>query len=388
MADLNITSVRVADNRGNIFSGEAGQAVGAGVPIRRDFDLDGELVPGIASHLQSHAQISGITLTAGLITGEVPYVVGHADLDFGVALERGMTYVLSHNLGKIMPITDLRDDDYLTYLFYALNESVGRLMIHPTTVKADPFEFSDIEGLQLWLRADRGVFTDNDMLIPAANDDDRIRRWVSQINSEDIFIPLLSSDGYRPFYKKAVSNGRDVLRATGTTHMQTHADINPIPLLEVLRGVPGTTVFVVVRYGSEGFVGEAPFIFNTESAIQIPRLRISDNTSDTLLCTAINNAQFASSSGGAKDDSLFIIHAGVVDFAGGSVTCRLNGEDQTPAALANPQNADDVQSRYCSLFAGCTGDIAEILLWNRELTTDEINEVEAKLASQYNITLP
>lgn len=115
-----------------------------------------------------------------------------------------------------------------------------------------PFSVNQIlghEGNVLWLEADRGVFTDQNMTIAAVNND-KIRRWKdgglyggSAIQNTDAYRPTYKT-GQTPGGAPAISFVKESLQGLVTINQWDYNVFNP-------------TVFVVGKYYSgNGFMGK------------------------------------------------------------------------------------------------------------------------------------
>ena len=78
-----------------------------------------------------------------------------------------------------------------------------------------PAAFSplDISGLQLWLKADAGLWQDSVGGTPAASDGDVVGAWADQSGNARHATQATTSK--KPLLKLAIQNGRDVVRFDG-----------------------------------------------------------------------------------------------------------------------------------------------------------------------------
>jgi hypothetical protein len=96
-------------------------------------------------------------------------------------------------------------------------------------------------------------------------------------------------------------------------------------------------------------------------------------------------------------DNEWIIHEGISDIANNSQKMFINASEVSSSNSVSTINALDIKigignagsdsEPYSPAFGGFQGDIAEIIVYDRALTTPERQQVEAYLANKYDISL-
>jgi hypothetical protein len=216
------------------------------------------------------------------------------------------------------------------------------------------FSPDDIAGLELWLKADTLVLSDND---PVAT-------WTdSSGNGNDV---TQGTAGTRPLYKTAIQNGLPVVRFDGTDDYMIHTTLNV--------SQPGTVFIVGKTLAGEGntrfmdgeTTGTDRWIFGTSSTNADYQIyagtSVDTGTPDTAFhyFTVVFNG--ASSAGWVDAVSLFASNLGAQNLASG-------------ITVGAGQNGDE----------NLTGDIGELLLYDSELSAPDRASVEAYLAAKWGL---
>jgi hypothetical protein len=224
---------------------------------------------------------------------------------------------------------------------------------------------TDVTGLQLWLKADAGLYQDAAKTTPATLDDDPVGAWEDQSgNGEDATQATASK---RPLLKLAIVNGQSVIRFDGTDDTLksgTFTTIQPQVIILVFKQVSWTS---------------GRYVFDGQSNVRCGALQTG---------TAGNVQQVtgpAATPGVNFGTTVFSI--GVFRFAdaggyirrNGSQTNQTGGTGEDVTALRLAARGDD------SLYSAT--DMAEVLLYDDSPTIAQIQQIEQYLANKYGIAL-
>jgi hypothetical protein len=235
------------------------------------------------------------------------------------------------------------------------------------TVEVSTAEPGDIAGLWLWVKSDAGVYSDAGTTPAAA--DGTVQQWNDQSGNGRHFTQAVSSA--RPVYKTNVVNGLPGLRFSvnagggDTTDGMESGEGLARPL----------TVVVVYNYRSTSLGGR----------------RAISGTNNWLIGPYNNRHSFFGNGGFVTDDVTVIENEFVAALVTQSATngvCAfyVNTVDETNT----PANSTFGPGDVCLAASGfpaepLDGDIAEVIIWNRELTSGEIADVHAYLQTRYGL---
>lgn len=238
---------------------------------------------------------------------------------------------------------------------------------HPTSATNGAVVSS---GLKMWLRADVGVIKDGSDLVSEWKDLSGNQNNVTQSNVAN-----------QPVWQSSVQGGQDAVRFDGSNDYLNAGD------LQVHDNSAGMTLFVVrqaTTTANRCILTKYHYSGKREWALNTTGFLVSENVSSY---SANNNAAYSATT------NLGIV-TGVWD-PGVATTVYLEGELQstavTPAVDADDTTADLLLGYVTDTgVAPFPGDIAEVLVFNRELSTAERAQVETYLAQRYELiyTLP
>lgn len=251
---------------------------------------------------------------------------------------------------------------------------------------------NDVTGLALWLKADA---------ITGLVDNDPVTTWV---DSSGAGLDATGSGATRPTYKTNVVNGLPVVRY-GTSHILTTGNAS--------FGATGAVTVLVVAYniasGSDRVLVEhGANVNNTEGSFNLTRANTNTATNATMRqqsaslyatmegATASNQVVWLGSSAlggrvvtgvfdrslGQQEATVYLngLYGGGVE---GNITSRANDNDlggTFPGTLAL-----NIGNRLASGTLGANGDIGEVLIYSRALTTRERTRVEMWLMDKWNL---
>lgn len=213
---------------------------------------------------------------------------------------------------------------------------------------------SDLTGLQLWLKADA---------IVGKVDGDAISTWSdSSGNSKDA---TQATGVNQPIYKTNILNGLPVLRLNGSQWMAqaTFAVSQPITVFAVAKQTSNSTNASVF---SASDANENTLLFTTNTPNRLDLYGGTDLFGYTDLLGSFN------------------VLTGV--FNGASSINQVNGR---PEALGNAGALNITTYRIGNNAGGSTltGDIAEVIVYNRVLSTFERSQIDTYLSDKYRITV-
>jgi len=221
------------------------------------------------------------------------------------------------------------------------------------------FTPASIPGLQLWLDASQ---------IVGLNDGDPVATWNDVSGNGFDFVQGTGSA--RPTYKTGILNGKPIVRFDGVDDKLTRANF--------ITSAASTTFAVVTRSGGSAFQ-------------EVVVLGASGGSTGWVVLSA--------SAAGGAGGNWGVYQGGWVEsltnLSGVWKTIRYNTDGASAFTLTT--NNGTPESKTGSGFATIntstvggdeynqmlTGDIAAILHYNRQLTTDEMNSVENWLLAQY-----
>ena len=206
-----------------------------------------------------------------------------------------------------------------------------------------------ISGLQLWLKADTGLWQDATMTTPAVADGDVVGAW--QDFSGQNNHATQGTTASKPLLKLNIVNGKPVVRFDGTD------DSLATPSLTT------GTVFAVFMH-----LAIAPFGY--DNLISRP---VDDNF------ILVQNADLAAFMTSFQVGSNIWINSVLTPSYTSGAYYIVCGKDTTPGTGVN------VICGQASTAAPLDGDVAEILIYDSVLSSDAQKQVEAYLNSRYAI---
>jgi hypothetical protein len=216
-----------------------------------------------------------------------------------------------------------------------------------------------------WWRAD---------LIPGATEGALIGRWPDQSgNGLDL---TQSNDANKPTYLSAGIGGRPTVRFADTTVAKSmKAPAGPYTAVHMV---------FVFRYVADGFLSNQGIggMSNTGNSV---RLHLSSDWSDNV---APHELWVVHSPGGERIDppdelanlQTAKVFVGFTAGPGGTMTYRYNGVDKGSRSIADPTPLQE------SFFLGAGTpqyDFAEVILYNRVLSSGEVAALESYLTQRY-----
>lgn len=223
---------------------------------------------------------------------------------------------------------------------------------------AKQFYPSDLNGLALWLRADAGVTYDGSNNVSA---------WADQSGNGK---NATATGTQRPLYVSSDINGMPVISFDGVDDRL----IGP----NVISSTP-CTIIIVAKFSSSEEIGVIFEQYDTYDNIALYR-GFNGGTSRNF---RLYNGADLTSSATTNDNQAYIFEA-IVN--GSNSYLYLNGSQ---TAFGNAGNLIPEGNYYLGYWRGGnaarTMKIAEVIVYNRAITTQERQQVESYLNAKYNI---
>ena len=235
------------------------------------------------------------------------------------------------------------------------------------------------EDLRLWLSADSGVFSDAGTTV--ATDGQTVQQWNDQLagGNVDAQNAIQNTAGERPTYVADGINGQPVIRFTAPQRLFGEGGL-------VLDG-GGTAERTVILVTSNVSTNVANEIFDLN--------RVDDGdgvTNDLFRITpevgvrnTSGNELFANDPLGASPGILVVTTP--VDPLSQDIRAFLNGTELVASGAAGA--TDTLETGIGGFGIGGSsfvGDIAEVLVFERELNADDLNQIGYDLGQKYGIT--
>lgn len=260
------------------------------------------------------------------------------------------------------------------------------------------FAPTDIPGLILWLTASSGLFQNSSpATIPSISDDDPIGTWEDQSGNNNNVAQTVA--GERPLLKIAVIGGKNAVRFASASSQHLFAS------LAFLTGASGS-VFVTLQQTSVAIVNQT-ILGETDKDVAgndvVSFLTIWSPGAVEL------NPFIKSNAGGAgfnvlrTDTDLVVSTPSLISYRSNSTiyTIRQNGVDEALIAPLGVNNGDwfdtivapDTVTVGARIVAAgdnqhFDGDMRQLLVYDSNLTGDDLTNVETFLADDVGIILP
>jgi hypothetical protein len=225
----------------------------------------------------------------------------------------------------------------------------------------------------LWLKADAGITLDTGA----------VQTWADQSgNGRDFSAPAA---GNRPAYSGTL-NGLPVLTFDGTTDYLAGNAAS----LSIAKNVSGLTMIVVAKYASatqQRIVGIAT---NTAG---ITRALLGVSTTQWQVGGRRLDADSVVVVGGGASSNNYVIHSGVIRYSVATAGVFINSASQVDTAFLTAGNSSNTDSASVSIGDGVSpsqplnGDIAEVIIYQRALSTAERASVERYLSVKWGIAI-
>lgn len=255
------------------------------------------------------------------------------------------------------------------------------------------FEPSEISGLMIWLDASS---------ISGA-DGSNISTWNdSTTNNYDFY---QSNSSYQPKFYNNVQNGLGIIRFDGSNDNL----INMINT-DILKNVAGATIFIVIKYPNTSTTNTG-FIASDGGSTKKSRSKVGQNIAKKYISSGkrLDSEVEETVTSGMLTTNTFVIQQASFNFSSANLTQSINdyadGIDSIFTTAGNTSNSNSVllgiganyeaPSAYLfpsttltpSVATYLTGDIGEILVFNRILTTLESFNINRYLSIKWNISL-
>lgn len=233
------------------------------------------------------------------------------------------------------------------------------------------FSPSSIAGLQLWLDATTGLFDATSGGNPVTADGSSVARWEDQSGSG--YHVTQATLANRPLLKTAIRNSKNVIRFDGSNDILVSANIPDNNLLTL-------TAFVVANpIGLGG--GNAGRMF--ERGTGVVNFFMYFGTGISMIG---GGSQVIG--GSAPIGSFYLFGARLSGVGGATTTLRINKSivaTGDTASAPNTANTTYQIGNRTDLARTWNGDIAELIIYNQALTTEQIDSVETYLSAKWGL---
>lgn len=166
--------------------------------------------------------------------------------------------------------------------------------------------------------------------------------------------------------------------------------------LNMFRNVGGASIFAVVKY-SGGASSQAAF-FASNNTTANPRTYLyqrfsGTNVKYTIAGRRLDADLFQALQSITESTNIFVLHTGVIDYSNSNAFVYLNGSINNSTTsfqtdgLTSNTDSSVIQISNAAIPNYMNGDIAEIIVFNRALTTAEIANVHEYLSRKWGIAL-
>ncbi len=221
-------------------------------------------------------------------------------------------------------------------------------------------------------------------------DGDRVEQWNDLSGSENNAIQ--SDENYMPTYKINALNGRPVISFSGGSW--GNGDFFNIPnALDIFRNVSGSTIFTVQKYESSVSTRQDIIFLNTASGGASTRVSHGGRGDGyNIAGRRLDDDSFRNIILGDVDIGDFLLQASVIDHSNDSAEIFVNSDSQGSSAFRGTGNTSDTNSvnayigKSGSLLSNhFHGEIAEIIIYDRALSSNERLEIESYLAKKWGM---
>lgn len=247
---------------------------------------------------------------------------------------------------------------------------------------AAPVQPDALSGLQLWLKSDTGMFQDEAKTSPCTADGQSVRGWSDQSGQGTTVTTFAAAPPYAK-YQTNIINGKPVMRGKGTTDGGDQLLIISSNLA-MLQNVAGASAFAVAAArttnASVGYVtllggtGTQRFSLQTGTVLGV-----------SLRTRRLDADSVDAFSAGTVALNTFYYLTGIADYAGGTRKIYQNGVQVGSESGLSAGNTSNTASTNSSSVGGNSNDydLAEVILYNRVLTSGERAGIEAYLKARY-----
>jgi len=234
-----------------------------------------------------------------------------------------------------------------------------------------PFSPTDLTGLSLWLKADAGV------TLSGAN----VTVWADQSGNGN---NASANSGQEPTFISSFSNSKPAIEFDGQGQIVEIADANSLGFLNM-------SSFIVLSYLGQGTGNNIVYLKNADNGSP------TDPAMYGLVATNGGVVSFSQNVGGWSD---YPTQIDITDSVPKILSMTYNGTDQNIYSNGDFQNTFNIGGNiatstgllqiggYNQSFDASEyfyGQIAEVIMYNRAITTPERQQVEAYLNAKYAI---
>jgi hypothetical protein len=241
------------------------------------------------------------------------------------------------------------------------------------------FDPNSITSLAIWLDATNGIYDSTSGGSIVTTNGAAIGRWEDlSTNSRNFTQSTVNS---RPILSTASLNGKNTISFDGTDDFLSLASAPGL-----LRAKTGATMFAVLKHNEILSTAGKP-IFRVGGLRRFESRRIGTAQRGIVTRRLDSDATSDSRSANGSVSSDFELIADAVDYSASTVFMYKNGVliYQNPQGTAGATSDTDVTT--ISIGANCNIDLAELIFYDRLLTTTERQQVESYLSAKWGIAI-
>jgi hypothetical protein len=267
-------------------------------------------------------------------------------------------------------IPDTWEMQYLGNLNHAATDdpgSVGRTLLQSYQQGLSPWPLPVVaSGLQAWYRADKGVVTDSS---------NKVTQW-TDLSGRGFHVTQTVDPTKEPLLVTAAMNGNPAVQFVPQQVLKTAAVEN------IESGGTDVTVIAVVAPAASQGTGSTVYSWGTDGNVAFG---LSSNaTNSYVLYWGADNGNTVNTPAAAATSGQVQVLSEVK--SGTSATAYLNGSSTgtstVPAGMA-PTSGALAMGNAAYPYYGFTGQVAEVLVYNRALTDTERQQIEESLTAKY-----
>jgi hypothetical protein len=241
-----------------------------------------------------------------------------------------------------------------------------------------------LSGLSLWFKPDAGMTLDTGA--PGTS----VSQWANQAGNGSTYDFSQATKANQPSYVGNCVNGHACLRFDGASHFLTGG----AGAKSITNNIGGLTVFIVGKTANTGSTQHLAY-FSTDSAATSNRASCNKSSTNKYQLGGrrlnADTPQFVTEA--TADDAGYHVLTFIFDYANSDAFVLKDGT-QVASSTTYQTDGNTTGANSSAVAIGTigdgstnkiTGDIAEIIVYQRVLTTTERQEVRQYLGDKYNL---
>src|SRR3990167_214787 len=247
------------------------------------------------------------------------------------------------------------------------------------------FKPTDISGLQLWLSADNVDGSNNSTL----SDGNAVATWTDLSGNGNHATQATGAN--QPLFKTGIVNGKPVVRFDGSNDYLSLSGT----ALNMARNIPGITMFAVLQTTKPGSIRRV-FSISVNAILGSTRAVMAHEQVGGNLGGGgrrLDSDTYAIVAGGSFTAGVYFIEGLVLDYANALASAYKDGSlvvstnpFQTAGSTSDTASAGIAVGALPDGTSSINGDIAEIIAYNRALTTAERRNLTGRTLNEYIVS--